>query len=273
MKTAALMLVCVIAVSSAGFAQDTAPSPPVDPVTQVRQAMESARTFARAGKVDESLTAIRDVLKDGPPVKVTLRGFSETLTGQASSNAAQVMAVNVEVAAGLSDLDLLWREKQFPPAKVFETLWAIVFPESRKTEVFTYSLLNSSSAAERNAGSLLVDWAVDAAQSAKLRELLEGRSPQRPNSAHYLMRMQLAWAERDSLQMSNELVLMATTLEESSGAETATAMLPAVSIALRDEDAAFDASSVIESIVERLAPAGLATFHTLEPLLSDAARL
>jgi hypothetical protein len=273
MKTGAFMFVSVLAVCPACFAQDAEPVAPADPATQVRQAMDAAVDFARAGKIDESLAAIREVLKNGPPVKVTFRGLLETLSGQASSNTAQMLAVTVEVALGLRDLDPLWREKHFPPAKVFETLRAIVFPESRKTEVFTYSLLNSSSAAEHNAGSILAEWSVDADRTAELRKLLDERSLQKPSQTHFLMRMQIAWAERDSLQLSDELDALAETLDGTPDVGIAAAALPAISIALRDEDAAFDAIPVMERVIELLAPTGLTSFVTLEPLLRNAARL
>jgi|GEM_PF-860831 tetratricopeptide (TPR) repeat protein len=273
MKTAAFACLFVLAVSAASFAQDAEPVAPTDPATQVRQAMDAAREFARAGKIDESLAAIREVLKNGPPVKVTFRGLLETLAGQASSNTAQMRAVTVEVALGLRELDPLWREKHFPPAKVFETLRAIVFPESRKTEVFTYSLLNSSSAAEHNAGSILAEWSVDADRTAELRKLLDASSLQKTSQTHFLTRMQIAWAERDSLQLSDELDALAATLDGTPDVGTAAAALPAISIALRDEDAAFDAIPVMERVIELLEPTGLTSFTSLEPLLRNTAWL
>lgn len=273
MRTVAFMFVSVLVGASICFAQET-PTEPVavaDPATEIRQAVASAKTFAKAGKVDESLSAIREVLKDGPPVKVTFRGLFETLTGQGSKPGG-IRTVTVEVAIGLWELDLLWREKQFPPEKVFDTLRTIVFPESRKTEVFTYSPLESTSAGERSAGRMLVEWAVDAGQTEELRESLGERKPKKLSPTHLLLSMQLAWAERDSSQMFDEFESMSAALKATPDVDTAVAMLPAVSIALRDADAALDALPVIEQVIDLL-HAKAYRASTLELLLRSAARL
>ncbi len=128
------------------------------PLAKVRQAIESSRSAAMQGQVEASLRGLCQTLKNGPPVQLDIGEIVSLFTGRSSPNAGARREVEREVARGLFELDKLWRDKPFPPERVYRALRDIVLPPDH-AGVYRYHATDAPSIESANAGSLLIEWA------------------------------------------------------------------------------------------------------------------
>lgn len=214
---------------------------PIPTPGQFDQATQIARLAARNGLTDLSLRAVREALRNGPPMeRLNAEQFGNAPASvfvSQSQEDARLPETSRQIEERLTELETLWRSKRVSEAAIFETLLSAVFPEARPNELFLYPrpLAYLGNGSVRSVGLMLARAAALAKQADKLRERLQPKldAPASAISARVLA-AQLAAAERNSeaaqehlaklrelltkapLQTSNELAahaaLPATTL-------------------------------------------------------------
>ena len=191
---------------------------------RVNYALELAQLGAENDMQELSLTAVRRALGGGPPVSVqnagamigsspSLGGLSIVAPQGASDSGHQNVLREIEVR--LFALNELWKEHEFPPEQVYQTLRSVVLPENRQDEIFLYPrpvLMQQSQRAVvfsqfgvagasievGSVGQLLADWAVASGHAEELRaDLEEYASRPRSKRQSAVLLGQLALAEND----------------------------------------------------------------------------
>ncbi len=159
------------------------------PAEDLRQALALAKLAAKNQMQDLSLRAVRQALANGPALQnLSIQiGTIAPVPQRNQNNATYQQQVN-EIEAAVSELSAEWSRQQFEAAAVYETLVAIVFPESRPTEIFLYVRAEDENRSARPApnansartpgsvGALLVEWAIRADRTQALATLVESRA-------------------------------------------------------------------------------------------------
>lgn len=287
----------------------TLPAPSIDAsrgpgtLERVNYALELAQLGAENDMQDLSLTAVQRALGSGPPISVPLSlsgpgvmaatssGLIMTSPqGNGDSGYANVMR---DIEVRLSALDALWREHDFPPEQVYETLRSVVLPASRQGEIFLYArpilmqepqrrvadsgLAGPSFALDvGSVGQLLAGWAVRSGHADELRaDLAEYATSPRGSRPAAVLLGQLAIAEADGEALRAHLEELDQYLQQDStqnAAELACHVaLPAVEVV----EARGAALPLLTRIVENATPSitsGSANVETLTTILRTNAR-
>lgn len=213
------------------------------------QAMQVARMAAEHDFFDLSLRAVRGALANGPPVtpqKIGQNGRSRRINPAQANQQLQQSIRQIEMK--LAEMDRIWVRKKVPAEKVYETLAAIVFPQSRSTEIFLYprplNVQPTSDGSQPSAGRTLITWAIKAQQVDDLKSRVEQRTAHSTSmlSGHILL-TQLALENKDFPEANRQLKLLSTQLKKEtlqhSSEQACHAALPALNIS-ETSDAALE---------------------------------
>lgn len=144
-------------------------------------AMELARTAAERGQHDESLRAVREALRSGPPPagnqgQGRQPGVVRVFGGQIQDDEL----VSDEVAERIAELVNLWNHAKVPAVEQYTALSAIAFPEGRPGEIFLYPRMFAVSDVQRlsSVGRLVAASAVQADRVEDLRQRVLERQDQ-----------------------------------------------------------------------------------------------
>ena len=248
---------------------------------RVNYALELAQLGAENGLQELSLTAVRRALGEGPPIaspgelsatfNTAPPGLVPTL-GSGSADQGSYEQVQAAVEGQLQALSELWQKHEFPPDQVYETLVAVVLPESRPDEVFLYSqpvLMKESQRTivystvstpielptPRGSGELLTAWAVRAGREADLREKLMPltENPQTEFAARVLLAL-LALRENKGEAVAESLADLASALKQNSSRFAAELAAHAAIPALADAEARPYALPLVEQLIINASP-------------------
>ncbi len=239
------------------------PQVPVVTVQQFEQAAQVAALAVEKGLTTLSLQAMREALRGGPPVRVVVEdprfrqsnpgNQATSLTGLDDSGSAAV------VAGHLRDLAVRWRQRQVPPADLYDLLVEIVLPETRPAEVFLYPQMVRFTPGERpvSAARLLAEAAAQANRLDDLRQRIAARQdkPLAELSARVLL-AQAALAARDQARSTELLQTLGERLQKDTVQNTAQMIAHVAWPALFQAGLEPSALPVVERIAANLVAAG-----------------
>jgi tetratricopeptide (TPR) repeat protein len=181
------MLDQALAVSPAASKDTAAPTT----LERFELAAALARLYARQGLAELSLRAVRQALETGPPViPIALDPSARSrmmMGGRRGADAENPAERQVETR--LTELDALWKARKAPPALVYQTLRAVVLPDSRPSEVFLYPRSLAGGVGQRqgqdqdpartgSGAQILVRWAAAGGALDDLRQQIKARQAQ-----------------------------------------------------------------------------------------------
>jgi hypothetical protein len=253
------------------------------PIERIEQALERARVAANNGDLDGSFRELEQVLGAGPATDArpafSLDRVRALLGGPPPAETPDDNIRRVE--SGLLALHDTWVKYDAPPERVYESLVAVVLPESRPGEVFPYprpivSALprrvfiagpgsDLSVPEARSAGFLLVEWAVKAGRQEALRARLDAASKDvRGKFPAAVVLAQLELAESNHERLRKRLESLHQALRSTPTHEAADLALHAALPALADPRARDAALPLVEQALEIVAQPAVANFGDLE---------
>ena len=154
-----------------------------------QQATQLARLAVEQGMTGLSLRAVREAIRNGPPVSPTgmetttrvIRRGALIVAGEGGASPTDPIVENQ-----FTTLVPLWKREGVSSSQIYELLRDAVLPETRPAEVFLYARplfdpqrVNPGSKPEpRSLGQLLVQMAIDAKRTDDLRRVVEARRGQ-----------------------------------------------------------------------------------------------
>lgn len=227
--TALRSILCIYAGLISTISIDAAPDDPVRtaPVTidRARQALDLSKLAANNGMQNLSLRAVRESLSGGPPIQPIAIGANPGfISPQTGSNTQHQQFID-DVQKRVRALSVIWSEKNFEAAKVFDALRPAVLPDGRADEVFLY--VHSIAPSSRNqqakispihsVADILIEWAVRADRVPELNEILIARA-EKPRSRFpaAVLRVKVAIATRDYAAAATHLNELHTELKTNS---------------------------------------------------------
>ncbi len=284
-----LVPLMLLGISSPGQAQLmlAQPVPSQSPATglsnldRVNYALELAQLGAEHDMQELSLTAVRRALGSGPPVELqglaNLQSSGQYVISSSgaismSGSTAGFDAVQRSVEERLRALSDVWEKREFPASEVYDTLAAVVFPESRPDEIFLYprpvlmqpernTVVYSQLTAPltptevRSVGQLLVEWAVRARRQDDLRTRLSvfAQSPQTQLQAEVLAGW-LAISEGDFDAANESLARLNAQLRQNSSTHAAEQACHLAVPALEYSETRAAALPLVDQLVSNVTP-------------------
>lgn len=276
------VLAATLLASGAVFSVSAAEVKPLAP-DDLRQALALAMLAAKNKLPELSLRAVRGALAAGPPIQPLTLPFGQAGSTSSRNQNQQSYQLQVnEIEAAVAELSAEWERQQFDPAAVYETLSAVVFPESRPAEMFLYSrtsddntravrsgVTSASTSSSGSIGGLLVDWAIRADRTQSLVQRIEqrGASPRAKFDAWVLV-ADIALKQNDLKTLARQLAESQQLLKAAGALGTGDAAARIALAALKYAELREPALAVLESSsAARIALAGSAE-AALEPMQS-----
>jgi len=238
---------------------------PAPTLERFEMAAQAARLAADRGLAALSLRAIREALRNGPPV---IPAPAEANAGRrfmqpaGPADAGRQTMVARQVEERFAELEPLWRQAHAPAAEVYEVLRDAVLPGSGPGEVFLYPHPDfQADRPARSVGAMLARWAVLAGRADDLRSRLGARSGPATELPAQVLLAQLGIAARDPGPTARALDSLARRLPQGTPAASAILASHAALPALEDPATAAPALAVLERVAQ-----GLAAGPAAEPL-------
>ena len=206
---------------------------------------------------------MRQALQAGPPRAAGQSGASGAYASGAygpavSGSAAQAPAISPEISAKieqtLARLNRCWTEQKVPAATVYDTLVAVVLPESKPEAVWLYSNRSTGGFEKwRSVGDLLAQRAVEAGKAEDLKNRLSARKPNPQGELDcQVLQLQLALASGDGTLASDLLKQFSDRMQKKWTMDTARQLTPAAISALRHSATRPAAEALIKQISSML---------------------
>jgi tetratricopeptide (TPR) repeat protein len=243
------------------------PGAPATTLERFDLAAQLAKLFVARNLSPLALRAIRETLRNGPPVipmPIDANNNAMMMARRGNSDDQQDQASR-RVEERLGELDRLWTRHGVPAAEVYDVLALAVLPEARSTEVFLFPQpLATDVHAPRSVAALLARWAVRAGKVDDLRKRVEARQNQAAAEVPAQVVLgRLGLASHDPAAVSKALEALGRRLQKDTLQTSAELACHVAVPALDVRDAAPSAVPVIEH-----AQRNLGTTSNEEPLAS-----
>jgi hypothetical protein len=218
------------------------------------QIADLAQCAANAGLADLSLDCMRQALQAGPPAEAGQTGPYASRSDGEASQAVVSPEVSAKVEQALARLNGCWTEQKVPAATVYETLAAVVLPESRPETVWLYANRSTGGFEKwRSVGDLLAQRAVEAGKAEELKNRLSARKPNPQGELDcQVLQLQLALAGDDAAKASEILKQLSDRMQKKWTMDSARQLTPAAISALRHSATRPAAEGLIKQISSML---------------------
>ena len=254
-------------------------------VARTRQALQFAKLAAANGFEELSMRAVRDTLAAGPPIKPVEINVSTTTIRTTSSNQnSEHQQINEFVYKQLHELSELWNNQGFDASAAFATLFDVVLPRGRKSEIFLYqkALASSGSNSARilspeSLAPLLVAAARRAGELDKLRKRTLARAGQpRARVPARVLLTHIALIEKDFDDAKTQLDELNKAVSETPTQYAAELACHVALPALEIPETRRSAVPLVERVIDRFQTATNVINYQIEPastLLLTVARV